>query len=331
MAAVIGAGSWGTTFANHLVGRGVSTVLMARRPEQMESLRKHRRNPDYMSVLELPAALRYDTYPSADLSAFHLVVVAVPSRWYRQILGGLALRLPSAVGILSLTKGIDPETQLRLSQIIEQELGHLNPVIGVLSGPNHAEEVAFGQPTAAVIASADLAYARCLQELISGENLRVYVNDDVAGVELAAASKNVVALATGMSDGLGYGDNARAALITRGLAEMTRLGAALGAKPGTFSGLAGLGDLVGTCTSRHSRNRLAGELIAQGYPVASVETEMGMIAEGLTTAPTILAVAAELGIDLPITENVVAVIRGDKDVRECVHDLMSRQPREENR
>jgi glycerol-3-phosphate dehydrogenase (NAD(P)+) len=328
-AAVIGAGSWGTAFADHLFARGLAVVLMARRPEQVEAMRKRHRNPDYLDFLELSPYLEYEAYPTANLSTYQLVVVAVPSKSYRQVLAGLAHRLPSGVGVLSLTKGIDPETHQRLSEVALDELGHLGPAIAVLSGPNQAEEVAFRQPTASVIASGDLEFSKCLQELISNENLRAYVNTDMVGVELAAAMKNVVALATGMSDGLGYGDNARAALITRGLAEMTRLGTALGAEPLTFAGLAGLGDLVGTCTSRHSRNRLAGELIAQGYAPMSVETEMGMVAEGLTSAPAILAVAQERGIELPITENVVAVIREGKDVRTCVTDLMSRQPRVE--
>jgi glycerol-3-phosphate dehydrogenase (NAD(P)+) len=328
--AVVGAGSWGTAFADHLVARGLSVVLMARRPEQVESMRRHHRNPDYLTSLDLSPFLEYDSYPSADLTGFQLLVIAVPSKSYRQVLAGLAQRLPLGVGVLSLSKGVDPETHKRLSEVIADELGPFEPSIAVLSGPNQAEEVALRQPTASVIASSDLHYARCLQDLMSDETLRAYVNVDLPGVELAAALKNVVALATGMSDGLGYGDNARAALITRGLAEMTRLGMALGAQASTFAGLAGLGDLVGTCTSRHSRNRLAGELIAQGYSPGSVETEMGMVAEGLTTAPAILALAQEGGIELPITENVVAVIREGKDVRSCVSDLMSREPREES-
>jgi glycerol-3-phosphate dehydrogenase (NAD(P)+) len=327
--AVVGAGSWGTAFANHLSARGLSVVLMARRTEQVESMRRHHRNPDYLASLDLSPFLEYDAYPTADLSGVQLLVIAVPSKSYRQVVAGLAQRLPPAVGVLSLSKGVDPQTHRRLSEVIVDELGRLEPSIAVLSGPNQAEEVALKQPTASVIASSDLDYARCLQDLLSDETLRAYVNVDLPGVELAAALKNVVALATGMSDGLGYGDNARAALITRGLAEMTRLGLALGAEAHTFAGLAGLGDLVGTCTSRHSRNRLAGELIAQGYSPGSVEIEMGMIAEGLTTAPAILALARESGIELPITENVVAVIRQGKDVHSCVSDLMSRVPREE--
>jgi glycerol-3-phosphate dehydrogenase (NAD(P)+) len=326
---VVGAGSWGTAFANHLATRGIEVTLMARRPEQTAALRAHHRNPDYLTSLGLSPQMRFDAYPSADLSGFDVVIVAVPSKAYRAVLRSLRERLRPSVGILSLTKGVDPATGLRFSEVVREELACLQPAIAVLSGPNQAEEVALNQPTASVIASVDLGYARFLQDRIADENLRAYVNGDLIGVEFAAAVKNIVALATGMSDGLGYGDNARAALITRGLAEMTRLGLALGADPTTFAGLAGLGDLVGTCTSRHSRNRLAGDLIAQGYSPGIVETEMGMVAEGLTAAPVILALAKDRGVELPITENVVAVIQDGKDVRACVYDLMSRQPREE--
>lgn len=327
--AVVGAGSWGTAFADHLARRGLHVTLLARRWEQVESLRRHRRNPDYLPNLRLCEDVRYDSYLTADLSVFDLLVIAVPSKTYREVLRGLQARLRPCAGILSLTKGVDPCTRIRLSQVVEEELESLAPTVAVLSGPNQAEEVALGQPTASVVASASPDFSRLLQELITDESFRVYVNRDLIGVELAAAVKNIVALATGMSDGLGYGDNARAALITRGLAEMTRLGTALGAEPQTFSGLAGLGDLVGTCTSRHSRNRLAGDLIAQGHSPASVEREMGMVAEGLTAAPAILSLARERCIELPITENVVAVIADGKDVRACVYDLMSRQPRDE--
>jgi glycerol-3-phosphate dehydrogenase (NAD(P)+) len=326
---VVGAGSWGTAFANHLAIHGADVTLMARRPEQVAALRERHCNPDYLTTLELSPRMRFDAYPNANLDTFDVIVVAVPSKTYRAVVRSLRDRLRPSVGVLSLTKGVDPASRLRLSEVIAEELAHLHPAIAVLSGPNQAEEVALRQPTASVIASADLGYARFLQDRIADENLRAYVNGDLVGVEFAAAVKNIVALATGMSDGLGYGDNARAALITRGLAEMTRLGVALGADPATLAGLAGLGDLVGTCTSRHSRNRLAGDLIAQGYSPGAVETEMGMVAEGLTAAPVVLTLAMDHSVELPITENVVAVIRDGKDVRACVYDLMSRQPREE--
>jgi glycerol-3-phosphate dehydrogenase (NAD(P)+) len=329
--AVIGAGSWGTAFARHLTLCGLATTLLARRPEQAEALRKHRRNPDYLSFLELPRQLAYGSYQHADLASFDLLVIALPSKAYVEVVRALAPRVRAGVGLLSLTKGVEPGSRKRFSDVLRLELEILRPAVAVLSGPNQAEEVALGQPTATVVASTDLAYAQALQELITNENLRAYVNADLVGVELAGAVKNVVALATGMSDGLGYGDNARAALVTRGLAEISRLGVALGAAPQTFTGLAGLGDLVGTCTSRHSRNRLAGELIAQGHDAARVEDEMGMVAEGLTAAQAVLALAREHGVEMPIVENVVAVVFDGKSVHASVRDLMSRQPRSEFR
>ncbi|MBC7294299.1 MAG: NAD(P)-dependent glycerol-3-phosphate dehydrogenase, partial [Thermoleophilia bacterium] len=313
----------------HLVRRGVETSLLCRREEQAAFMRRERRNPNYLTFLELPSELRYGTFAEADYAEVDLVVMAVPSKAYREAVRLLAPRLPLQPAILSLTKGLDPSTLQRLSEVLEEELGGLSPRLAVLSGPNHAEEVARDQPTATVIASRDVSYARTLQVLLTDQNLRAYVNTDLVGVELAAATKNVIALATGMSDGLGYGDNARAALITRGLAEMTRLGLALGALPQTFAGLAGLGDLVGTCTSQHSRNRRAGELIARGHLATQVEAELGMVAEGLTAARAVLALARQHQVEMPITENVVAVVFGGKDVRASVRDLMARQPRAE--
>lgn len=327
--AVVGAGSWGTAFARHLALQGVETTLLARRTEQAEQMRRSHRNPDYLTHLDLPSELSFGVYETADLSQTSLLVMAVPSKAYAEVTLSLAPRLRGEVGILSLTKGVEPATLHRLSEVLETELKALSPKVAVLSGPNHAEEVAEDQPTAAVIASADLEFAAALQEIVTSETLRAYVSSDLVGVEFAGAVKNIIALATGMSDGLGFGDNARAALMTRGLAEMTRLGLALGAERQTFAGLAGLGDLVGTCASRHSRNRLAGEMIARGYAPDTVEVEMGMVAEGLTAAPAILTVASRAGVELPITENVVAILRGRKDVRASVRDLMARQPRSE--
>lgn len=292
-------------------------------------MRVQGRNPDYLDFVDLPESLEYGVYPDPALAEADLVVAAVPSRAYRSALESIAPYLRSGVGFLSLTKGLDPATHMRLSQAAETLLQHAAPSIAVLSGPNQAEEVALGQPTATVIASKQPAFAQTLQQWISNEGLRAYVNTDLLGVELAGAVKNVVALATGMSDGLGYGDNARAALVTRGLAEMSRLGLALGADARTFSGLAGLGDLVGTCTSRHSRNRMAGELIAQGFSAHGVEGEMGMVAEGLTSAPIILDLAREHDVEMPIAENVASVISDGKTVAACVRDLMTRRPRAE--
>ncbi|MCZ7662027.1 MAG: NAD(P)-dependent glycerol-3-phosphate dehydrogenase [Thermoleophilia bacterium] len=328
--AVVGAGSWGTAFARHVTLQGLETVLLCRRRDQAEIIAATGYNPDYLRQLRLPAELKVGVYPGHDLSRVDLVVMAVPSKGYAEAAGQLASRLPARIGVLSLAKGVEPGTLRRLSEVVADLWAPLHPRLAVLAGPNHAEEVSLDQPTAGVIASCDQVFAEALQQLLSSETFRLYVNTDLVGVELASAVKNIIALATGMSDGLGHGDNARAALMTRGIAEMARLGLALGAQPLTFAGLAGMGDLVATCTSRHSRNRLAGELIALGHSPADVEREMGMVAEGLTAAPAILQLARTLGVDMPITENVVAIIRGQKEVRDSVRDLMLREPRSEH-
>lgn len=289
----------------------------------------HRRNPDYLRTVSLPESLDVETLTSFDFSACDLVVLAVPSRGYAATVASLRDRLPQGVGVLSLTKGLEPGTLRRLSVVVEEMLAEVHPRVAVLSGPNHAEEVSLDMPTATVIASHDEPFACALQQLVTNERFRAYVNADMIGVEIAAAVKNVIALATGAADGLGFGDNTRAALMTRGLAEMARLGCVLGAENSTFSGLAGMGDLVATCTSRHSRNRLAGELLAKGHSPGEIELQMGMVAEGLTAAPAVLSLAASLGCDMPITENVVSVIYEGKDVRQVVQDLMGRQPKPE--
>jgi len=251
--------------------------------------------------------------------------MAVPSRAFTSVLAGLAV--PDNSALLSLTKGLEPGTGRRLSEAAAELLGDAARV-AVLSGPNHAEEIARGTPAATVIASAPIALAARLQEAVASPLLRVYANADVVGVELCGAAKNVIALAAGVSDGLGFGDNAKAALITRGLAEMTRLGASFHADPRTFAGLAGLGDLVATCCSAHSRNRRAGTLLAEGVPPDEVERRIGMVAEGLTTAPTLHRVAEARGLELPITDRVHALLHGEAPL-EAVSLLMAREPASE--
>lgn len=327
--AVIGAGSWGTAMARHLALVGARTRLLGRRPEQAAAILESRHNPEYLTKTALPLALDAGVYTEGDLFDVDLIVMAVPSKAYAEVAESLAARIPKNVGVLSLTKGVEPATLRRFSELLQEMWQASTPRVAVLSGPNHAEEVTLDQPTATVIASHDVEFAEALQELLSTETFRAYVNHDLIGVELASAVKNIIAVATGMGDGVGYGDNARAALMTRGIAEMARLGIALGAEPLTFAGLAGLGDLVATCTSRHSRNRLAGELLAHGHSPAEVESEIGMVAEGLTAAPAILRLARSKGVEMPITENVVAVVYEGKSVRDSVRDLMLRERRPE--
>jgi glycerol-3-phosphate dehydrogenase (NAD(P)+) len=254
----------------------------------------------------------------AALGEAELICLAVPSRAFRSVVE----ELPGDAALLSLTKGLDPGTGDRLSQVVGKRR------IAVLSGPNHAEEIADGLPAAAVIASEDDGLAIELQHAIISPRFRVYVNSDLVGVEISAAAKNVIALAAGAVDGLGLGDNAKAALISRGLAEMTRLGEACGARPETFAGLAGMGDLIVTCWSRHSRNRRAGELIARGATPEEARKTIGMVVEGLTTAPVLRDVAGRLGIELPITEGVCSVLDG-ASLNDLVSGLMARRPTDE--
>lgn len=326
-AAVIGGGSWGTAFARLLVNADVMTELVCRRPYQAEEINRNHRNPDYLDNLELPAELIASSFEENNLNLAALVVVAVPSRAFREVVSKLAPSISADAPVLSLTKGLEPGTLKRMSQVLASVLpAPASQRIAVLSGPNHAEEVAFDIPSATTIASSNRKLARQLQKLVSSPSFRAYVNDDVVGVELCGATKNVVALAAGMSDGLGFGDNTKASLITRGLAEMSRLGEKLGADARTFSGLAGMGDLIATCTSRHSRNRRAGELIAQGRTAEEAEKEMGMVAEGLTSARSVYELAAQSDLEMPITEQVCEVIYEGKDVMLAVAELMGRAP-----
>jgi glycerol-3-phosphate dehydrogenase (NAD(P)+) len=314
---VVGGGSWGTAFSRLLADRGHDVTLACRDPEQARTIADTGRNPRYLRTVDLQgvAATAIDEAP---LQETELVVLAIPSRSFGEVVRALPGRAP----ILSLTKGLDPATGERLSTLVRDR------PVAVLSGPNMAEEVAEGLPTAAAIASEDTDLAEELQDAINSLAFRVYVNPDLVGVELCAAAKNVIALAAGGVDGLGLGDNAKAALITRGLVEMARLGEAYGARPETFAGLAGMGDLVVTCWSRHGRNRQAGELIAQGATAEEAGARIGMVVEGLTTAPVLRDLSHRTGIELPITEGVCRVLDGES-LGALVAGLMGRVPTEE--
>jgi glycerol-3-phosphate dehydrogenase (NAD(P)+) len=313
-AVVIGAGSWGTGFSRLLADRGHEVALVCRDPAQTATITETGRNPRAVGDVSLDGVEAVTRAPAeADL-----YVLAVPSASFSDVVA----TLPPGGPVLSLTKGLDPATGDRLSTLVRDR------PVAVLSGPNMAEEIAAGLPSAAVVASEDEDLAVELQHAINSTVFRVYVNTDVAGVELCAAAKNVIGLAAGGVDGLGAGDNAKAALITRGLAEMARLGEACGARPETFAGLAGMGDLIVTCWSRLGRNRRAGELIAQGASPAEAVAEIGHVVEGLTTAPVLRDLARRLGIELPITEGVCSVLAGD-DLGELAASLMGRRPRGE--
>jgi glycerol-3-phosphate dehydrogenase (NAD(P)+) len=314
---VVGAGSWGTAFTRILLDRGHDVVLACHSAEHAQAIAETGHNPRYFEHIDLSgvqSVVTVDDVP-ADVDA---IVVAVPSRSFADVVA----KLPGDAPVLSLTKGLDPATGERLSTTVHGR------GVAVLSGPHIAAEIAVGLPTAAVIASEDGFLAGQLQHAINSNVFRAYVNPDVVGVELCAAAKNVIALAAGGVDGLDLGDNSKAALITRGLAEMARLGEASGARPETFAGLAGMGDLIVTCWSRHGRNRRAGELIAQGHTPDQAAAEIGQTVEGLTTAPVLLELAHRVDVELPITEGVCAVLSG-QSLGELVSRLMGRQPTEE--
>jgi glycerol-3-phosphate dehydrogenase (NAD(P)+) len=313
---VAGAGSWGTAFTRVLLERGHEVVLGCHTPEQAAAIAETGRNPRYLAQVDLRAvdAVTLEAAPG-DVD---VVVVAVPSRSFADVVANL----PGSAPILSLTKGLDPATNERLSTRVEGR------PVAVLSGPNIADEIAVGLPTAAVVASEDGYLAGQLQHAINSTIFRTYVNPDIVGVELCAAAKNVIALAAGGVDGLDLGDNAKASLVTRGLAEMARLGEAAGARPETFAGLAGMGDLIVTCWSPRGRNRRAGQLIAEGRTSEQAVAEIGQTVEGLTTAPVLHELSVRLGVELPITEGVCAVLSG-QSLTGLLARLMGREPTEE--
>ena len=313
---VAGAGSWGTAFTRVLLDRGHDVVLACRSAEQAEAIASTGWNPRYLQSVDLSAvaAVALGNAPG-DVD---VVVVAVPSQAFADVVEAV----PGDAPVLSLVKGLDPQTGERLSTRVGSRS------VAVLSGPNIAEEIAAGLPTTAVIASEDGFLAGELQHALGSSLFRAYVNPDLVGVELCGAAKNVIALAAGGVDGLGLGDNAKASLIARGLAEMTRLGEAAGARPETFAGLAGIGDLVVSCCSSKTRNRQAGELIAQGLSPERAVAEIGQTVEGLTTAPILRDLSHRLGVELPITEGVCAVLSG-QSITELAAGLMGREPTEE--
>lgn len=322
---VVGAGSWGTAVAGLAHAAGAQVRLVCRAPEQAQAIRATGHNAAYLgdALVDPGIAVTHLDDPDAFAGA-DLVAMAVPSRAVRAVGARLAGSLPAGAGVLSLTKGLDPLSGGRMSQTWASLLPPGTP-FAVLSGPNHAEEVASRQPAAAVVAGHP-ELCQVVQRAFSGSRFRLYVNDDLVGVELCAAAKNVIAVGAGMSDGVGFGDNCKATLITRGLAEMTRLGLACGAGEATFRGLAGMGDLVATCTSRHSRNRRAGELIARGSAVEDVEAELGQVAEGLWTVRHLLGLARTVGVELPISAEVEAVAYGGRPVMRSMEALMTRAP-----
>lgn len=325
--AVIGAGSWGTAVAWLLGSKGIDVTVWAREPEIAEGINSHGRNPMFLKEVALPANVRSSSDIVEVASSAGAVVIVTPSHGVRGVAEQMAPVLDE-VPVINLAKGVEQGTGMRMTQVLEDVLGSRQR-LAALSGPNHAEEVSKGVPSATVVAAYDEAVGKLFQDLFMAPTFRVYTNPDVIGVELGGAAKNVVAVAAGMSDGLGYGDNTKATLMTRGLAEMTRLGVRLGANPLTYMGLSGMGDLIVTCTSRHSRNRALGEWVANGGTVESYSAETHMVAEGAKSAISIDDLAHSIGLELPITHQVRAILYEGHSPSEAGAVLMGRSAADE--
>jgi glycerol-3-phosphate dehydrogenase (NAD(P)+) len=328
--AVLGAGSWGTAFAKVLVDAGSQTTLWARRPELAERIDTDHHNADYLPGIELPADLRATHDFRAALAGVDLVAVAMPSQTLRANLAAWASSIPAHATVVSLMKGVELGTAKRMSEVIA-EVGAIETYrIAVLTGPNLALEIAQEQPTATVVACIDEGRAKAVQDATANAYFRPYTNTDVIGCELGGAVKNVIALAAGMAQGMGLGDNSIGSLITRGLAETARLGVALGADPRTFAGLAGLGDLVATCSSPLSRNRSFGERLGRGDTMAQAQDAThGQVAEGVKSCRAVLELAQRHNIEVPITRAVEAVCYADLSPQDMVHAMMTRAMKSE--
>lgn len=324
--AVIGAGSWGSTFASLRCGNG-PTVLWARRRALAEEIDRGHTNGDYLPGIALPAALEATASLAEAVAGVDAVAVAVPSQRFRAVLEALAPHLPPGVPVVSLAKGLEQRSRSRMTEVVAQEApGH---PVGVLTGPNLASEIIAGRPAASVLAMTDETLAAELQMAFTTDSFRVYTNCDVTGCEVAGALKNVIAIAAGMADGMGLGDNARAALVTRGLAELTRLAVALGGDARTCAGLAGLGDLVATCSSEKSRNHQLGVALGRGRRLEEVVAATRTVAEGVRSAPVVCELGAEFGVEVPIAEQTASVCAGRSSPERALTTLMHRPPRPE--
>jgi glycerol-3-phosphate dehydrogenase (NAD(P)+) len=327
--AVVGAGSWGTTVAA-LVAAHAPTVLWVRGAELAAAIDSTHENAQYLPGITLPEALRATASLEDACSGAEVVVIGVPSHGFRAVLTDAAPFIEPDSAVISLSKGVEQETNLRMTEVIAEVLdGHDADRIGVMTGPNLAREVAAGQPTATVVAVRDDGVAARLQQLFMSPSFRVYTNPDVVGCEIAGALKNVLAIGAGMAHGLDYGDNTKAALITRGLAELARLGSALGGDPLTFAGLAGMGDLIATCSSPQSRNRHVGVELGRGRPLDEIVAEMNMVAEGVKTTGAVLHLAAREKVDMPLAEFVGRVLYQGARPADLVPELMGRRAKPE--
>jgi glycerol-3-phosphate dehydrogenase (NAD(P)+) len=328
---VIGAGSWGTTLAILLADKGHEVRLWAHRPEFARALEADRENKRYLKGVVFPETLHVVDALHEAVRPAQIIVTAVPSHALRETAIAFREFLQGGQIIVNVAKGIELQSGKRMSEVLLEVLPALSPDnIAVLYGPSHAEEVARQQPTTVVACSVSEKTARLVQNAFHTSAFRVYVNTDLVGVEIAGSVKNVIAIAAGISDGLGFGDNAKAAIITRGLAEISRLAARLGADPITISGLSGIGDLVVTCLSRHSRNRYVGEQIGKGRSLNDILAEMSMVAEGVLTSKAVHELADHLGVDMPITRAVCQMLFENKPAQQAILELMQREPKPEH-
>lgn len=329
--AVIGAGSWGTALAKLLADKGEKVLLWGHRPEHLEQMGQEGENRRYLPGFALPQTLRLEKDLAAAVGESDCVVMVVPSHGFRQVFTRLLPFVKKETLLVSAVKGIEIETHQTMTRLMHEEAGSRAKELffGVLSGPSFAKEVAERQPTAVTVAFAELEAARAVQHLFATDYFRAYTSTDVTGLEISGAMKNVIAIAAGICDGLGFGMNTRAALITRGLAEITRIGVAMGAQPLTFSGLGGLGDLVLTCTGSLSRNRTVGLKLGEGKHLSTALAEMTMVAEGVKTTKSCYNLALSLDVEMPILEQTYKVLYEEKSCRQAVHELLQRDLKQE--
>lgn len=322
---VLGAGSWGTALAIVLADNGHNVKLWGHRSELINEINNTKKNEKYLPGVELPAKIEGFSNLEESLADSRTVVLAVPTKAIRGVLNEITKVIKEAITIVHVSKGIEPDTLLRISEIVEAEMpSHLLKDVVVLSGPSHAEEVSQRHITTVTSSSKNMVAAEYIQDLFINQHFRVYTNPDVIGVEIGGALKNIIALAAGITDGLGYGDNAKAALITRGLAEIARLGSKMGGNPLTFSGLTGIGDLIVTCTSVHSRNWRAGNLLGKGQKLEEVLENMGMVVEGVRTTKAAYQLAQKYEVKMPITEALYEVLFNGQSPKVAVDSLMAR-------
>lgn len=328
--AVLGAGSWGTALALVLADNDHDVHLWTHRESLAQDINQTHRNEQYLKGIELPSAIQASNNLASVVEGAEHVILVVPTKAMREVCSQLKDVLSDQVVLTHASKGIEPGTYKRVSEIIREEVpASLYEDVVVLSGPSHAEEVSLRQPTTVTVSAEDLEVAEKVQDIFINRQFRVYTSPDLVGVELGGALKNIIALGAGISDGLGYGDNAKAALITRGLAEIARLGTSMGANPLTFSGLTGIGDLIVTCTSAHSRNWRAGNKLGQGYDLDEVLEQMGMVVEGVRTTKAAYQLAKDQNVDMPITSGIYRILFEQANARDVVDQLMTRIRRHE--